>query len=65
MEPRWRATITYSADAGPIDVEHDLEELKELHDLVERGPDWNTILCIKIELARRSYFATIERASEL
>ncbi len=49
---RWQATIFYRSDAGIVDVTHALEEIEELHDLVERGPDWNTIEKIEITLAR-------------
>jgi hypothetical protein len=34
---RWVAIVTYRAEAGPIDVDHHLEELEELRDLIERG----------------------------
>lgn len=35
---------------GLIDVTHEIEELEDLHQLVESGPDWNTIN--KIEIVR-------------
>ncbi len=41
---RWTLTLTYRTDNGPLAVEHDVEELEEIHDLVERGPDWNTLI---------------------
>ncbi|MBV8664649.1 MAG: hypothetical protein JO107_16290 [Hyphomicrobiales bacterium] len=47
---RWQARITYRSELGSIDVDHAIEELSELHDLVERGPDWNAIVEIKITL---------------
>jgi len=47
---RWRATVFYRTDNGPADVEYDLSELAELHNRVERGPHWDTI--IKIEIVR-------------
>jgi hypothetical protein len=63
---RWFAFITYRTDAGPIIVEHDIEELAELQTLVERGPDWNTIVDIRITLARvTSPDLTIEQAADL
>ena len=63
---RWHATIFYRSDAGPVDVDHDFEELEELHDLVERGPDWNTIIQIIVTLARTTDEGlTIERAAAL
>jgi hypothetical protein len=49
---RWHATITYRTAHGPAAVEHTFEEIEELHDLVERGPDWNSVLCITVTLAR-------------
>src|SRR3954451_19914135 len=45
---RWHATVTYRTDAGPLAVEHDLEELAELHDLVELGPHWDTVIEIRV-----------------
>jgi hypothetical protein len=51
MPPRWTAIITYRTEAGPLAVEHDIEELAELHRIVEWGPDWNTIIDIKVVLA--------------
>ena len=50
---RWTATITYRTDNGPLAIEHSFEEIEDLHDLVERGPDWNTIERIVVRLARR------------
>lgn len=62
---RWFATVTYRSDNGPIDVNHGFEELYELHDLVERGPDWNAIERIEIRLVRVKYpNDTIEKAAE-
>jgi hypothetical protein len=54
MAPRWHATIYYRTDDGFTDVEHDIEEIEELQDLVEHGPDWNCIDKIVVELARPS-----------
>lgn len=50
---RWRATIVYRSEHGPVDVEHEIEELDEIAELVEAGPDWNTIVHINIVLARQ------------
>lgn len=62
---RWFVTVTYRTEAGPLEVEHDVDELYELHDLVERGPDWNTVEKIEIRLARVKYpNDTIEKAAE-
>tara|TARA_R110002020_G_scaffold150003_4_gene326523 strand:+ start:137 stop:310 length:174 start_codon:yes stop_codon:yes gene_type:complete len=55
MVSRWQMSVTYrGADAGPIVVEYDIEELFEIHDLIERGPDWNTVMNVDIKLNRRS-----------
>jgi hypothetical protein len=45
---RWHAVVHYRTENGAIDVEHDLEELGELHDLIERGPHWDTIAWIEM-----------------
>lgn len=50
--PRWKAVATYRAEAGPVDVVHEIEELHEIADLIERGPDWNCLIDIRITLAR-------------
>lgn len=63
---RWHATIFYRSEAGTVDVDHDIEELEELHELVERGPDWNTIEQIIVTLARTTdEDLTIEEAERL
>jgi hypothetical protein len=45
---RWMAEIFYND--GCTTTLHTFEELHELHDLVEMGPDWNTIEHIVITL---------------
>jgi hypothetical protein len=65
---RWHAAVTYRTDSsGPVDVHHELEELEELHHLVERGPHWDTIE--KIEIVRVNHNTapdlTVERAKEI
>ena len=47
---RWIAVVTYRSESGPIEVDHHFEELEELHTLIERGPDWNTIVSIVVTL---------------
>jgi hypothetical protein len=64
---RWLATVTYRSDSSPIEVEHQFEEIADLHDLVERGPDWNTMEAIVVRLNphRATHPGdTIERAYE-
>lgn len=53
MIARWLATIYYRSETGGVDVDFDIEEIEELHDIVEAGPDWHTIDKIVVTLARR------------
>ncbi|CAL8981523.1 hypothetical protein RHODGE_RHODGE_02852 [Rhodoplanes serenus] len=46
--PRWTAVIIYRSQAGIVDVVHDIDEICDLDNLVERGPDWDTIESITI-----------------
>lgn len=60
---RWRAIATYRSSNGPVDVIHEFDELEELHDLIERGPDWNALQDIRITLASPDYDGfTLEEA---
>jgi hypothetical protein len=47
---RWIAVVTYRSESRPIEVDHHFEELEELSRLIERGPDWNTIVSIVVTL---------------
>lgn len=49
---RWIVDVAYHSEAGDVDVRHHLVELRDLHDLVEAGPDWHCIKGIEIALAR-------------
>ena len=64
---RWIATVYYRSDHGTVDVAHQLSELEELHDVVERGPHWDTI--VEIRIARAEHVTadtlTVERAEKL
>lgn len=62
---RWTATVTYSTDTGPNPVVFDFMELYELHDLVEKGPHWDTIVDISIKKNSRDPFLTVEEAITL
>ena len=63
---RWKAVIHYRSEIGPIDVEHGIEEIEDLQEIVERGPDWNAIDHIVITLDRKAYDTlTIEEAAGL
>ncbi len=45
---RWTAIAWYRTDAGLVDVEYQVEELDELHMLIERGPDFHALERIEI-----------------
>jgi hypothetical protein len=49
---RWRAVIEYATHLGTETVEHYLEEVTELHNVIEHGPDWNTLLKCTLVLNR-------------
>lgn len=65
--PRWWAMVTYVSETGPVPIVHRFEELHELHDLIEQGPDWNCIIDFQIGLApaRRGHSLTIEGSQKL
>lgn len=63
-DQRWRAVIVYRLDASEkVDVEHFFEEISDLEEIVERGPDWNAIESISINLNRTASYSTIEEAA--
>ena len=47
---RWIATVKYRTETGITEVDHQFEEMFELHDLIEQGPSWDCIEGIHIEL---------------
>lgn len=49
---RWIATVNYRIEDGILQEEYRFEELHDLHDIIERGPNWNCIVDIVIMLAR-------------
>ena len=64
---RWRVVIYYRTYNGLVDVEHRIREIRQLHDIVERGPSWDTIEEIKIFRVNHveSPTLTIEDAEKL
>jgi len=61
---RWSVEIIYRTESGENVVDYYIEELEELQDIVERGPDWNTIVTINIDLIRVcSPDLTVEQAT--
>ena len=43
IEPRWCAEVDYRMDAGIVTAVHQFDEIEELHDIIERGPNFYTI----------------------
>lgn len=62
---RWLVTVTYRSDEGLIDVYYHIEELYELHKLIENGPRFSAIEKIQINLneKRRLPNVRVEKAS--
>ena len=59
---RWHAVAYYRTVNGSLDVHYDLE----LHDRIERGPNWNTVERIEVFRADPNMVAlTVERSEEL
>jgi hypothetical protein len=53
---RWMAEIYYTTGADEVTVStFTIEELEDLDEIVERGPDWNTIEKIEITLNRPTW----------
>jgi hypothetical protein len=58
VNDRWMAEITYVTDR-PMQLAV-FEEIEDLDEIIERGPDWNEIEEIKITLNRPTALATKE-----
>lgn len=59
---RWVAKITYRHDASDDVRVVSFEELHELHDIIERGPNFYTIHNIVITTNGRVPLMTVEQA---
>ena len=62
---RWHVVAWYRTDSGLVDVEHDIEELAELQELIERGPNWLALERIDIRYRGVPVKLTIEEAEKL
>lgn len=49
---RWKVVLVYRGNDGPQLVERQIEELEELQQIVESGPDWNALDGVHITLQR-------------
>jgi hypothetical protein len=47
---RWIAAATYRSDRGLVVVDYYVEEIEELHDLIEYGPNWLSLVELKVVL---------------
>ncbi|MBB4341662.1 MULTISPECIES: hypothetical protein [Rhizobium] len=54
-DKRWKVSITYRYDDGPRETVTFIEEIAELDDIIENGPDWNAMVACRITLNGRSY----------
>ena len=52
---RWLATVYYRTETGLVDVEHYVDELEDVQEVVEAGPSWESIdrIVITYELGER------------
>lgn len=48
LDKRWRALLVYNTDQGPQVRDVYFEEIEELHDIVEEGPDFHTLINITV-----------------
>lgn len=64
---RWTATVVYRTNNGPLPIIYDLEEIFQLHSLIENGPHWDTIEEIKIvrSPSKNKFLGTVEEALDL
>ncbi|KZS55262.1 hypothetical protein ACC677_02500 [Rhizobium ruizarguesonis] len=54
-DKRWKVCITYRYDDGPRETVTFIEEIAELDDIIEHGPDWNAMVDCQITLNGRNY----------
>lgn len=67
-QSRWKAVCFYRTEQSLrlAEVEYEFEEIEDLSELVERGPDWRTLDRIEIRLARHGdEKLTIEQAERM
>jgi hypothetical protein len=51
-DKRWKAVLVYRHSNDPITIEHFFEEISELHNIIEHGPDWNTLITCTVTINR-------------
>jgi hypothetical protein len=64
---RWQVKIYYRTDLLTREEDRILDEVRDLHDIIERGPHWDTIE--KIEIFRINHVTsktlTVEQAEQM
>lgn len=48
VRKRWAVKVQYTVAASRPDLEFQIDELIELHDIIEAGPSWTEIFKINI-----------------
>lgn len=64
---RWKADIVYRTESGPLDITHYVNEIAEVHDLIECGPHWDCLVSCTITRFQHitSETLTVEEAEQL
>ena len=64
---RWHVTLIYRTENGPLDIEHHIDEVADVDDLIESGPHWDTLIECKIVRINHvhSETLTVEGAEQL
>lgn len=62
---RWKVILEHRTDFGPVETEFDIEELDELPTLIERGPDWRSLIRCTITYELANAALTVEQAAQL
>ncbi len=65
---RWIVTLKYKTENGVVDIQHHIEELIDIDEIIERGPHFDTLISgtFAINPKRRMIVGlTVEAALEL
>ncbi|PND26787.1 hypothetical protein [Sinorhizobium sp. M4_45] len=54
-EKRWKVSITHLYDMGPRETVFFIDEIAELDEIIEHGPDWNAMLDCRVTYNGRNY----------
>lgn len=64
---RWAAVLRYRSEAVTVVMAFRIEEIGDLHEIVENGPHWDTVISIEITRINHNEnpTLTIEAAAKL